>query len=658
MSSNAHLKYRPDIDGLRTIAVSAVVLYHAFPTFLTGGYVGVDLFFVISGYLISSLILKELHGFPSGNEQYSFVRFYARRTRRIFPALAVVLLATLITGWFVLLADEYKELGQETIAGAAFIENLFLWREAGYFDSAADLKPLLHLWSLGVEEQFYLGWPVLLFVAHRLRWKISLTIVAVAIASFILNIVSVHQDPTAAFYSPLTRIWQFMGGATMALLQLRRSMGVTRWDHWLAWTNSNANLSSFLGLALIIAACVFFDKSISFPGWWALLPTLGAYLLISAGPHAWLNQRLLSSKLFVSLGLISYPIYLWHWPILFYVRTLFGENAPAATKLAAIALTLLFSYLTYFLIEKRVRFRKHKAITPALISSLVLISAVAFNIFDRDGLQFRLKGSELQRVKFNATLSYQDRCRKDFPFAASSFCLRGSEETEPSIALIGDSHAQSLYQGLVALYAGRGENLVNFGAGGGIPLYGVERVAGEGISNYGAIFEPAFDYVLKSPYIKTVILMNKAISPDRTVEPLNYRYAKDENDPIAIYGAALSDTAKRVLAAHKELVIVIDNPLMDFDPATCVPRPSSVTAVRQPCAIPRAKYEAEAGPYRKKVEEVARRYPSVKIWDMAKLLCDEQFCWAMKDGKMLYNRDGTHLSVLGSRWLAEHFSPE
>lgn len=661
----AHLKYRPDIDGLRTIAVFSVVIFHAFPSFLEGGFIGVDVFFVISGYLISSLIFKDLHHQTPGEERFNFRRFYARRIRRIFPALVLILLFSLVAGWFVLLADEYKELGKEAIAGAAFLENISLWKEAGYFDTSAELKPMLHLWSLGVEEQFYLGWPILLVIVLRRRVDASIAIAVLALLSFAVNIFSVHADATAAFYSPISRVWQFMAGAALASMQsmptvaLARGLSRLRTFCFLSFSNiALSNFRSALGIALILIAGLCLNKSVVFPGWWALLPTIGAYLVISAGPHAWLNRHVLGSRPFVFVGLISYPLYLWHWPLLYFVRILHGDASSPIWRIAAILFALALSYLTYELVERRLRFREHWTVTFALTLSLALIAAISHNIFDRDGLQFRLKGSELQRVKFNITLSYQEQCRSDFPFAASSFCLRGSEDTEPTVALIGDSHAQSLYQGLGSMYESQGENLVNFGAGGGIPLYGVERINNGDISGYGNIFGPAFDYALSNPHIHTIILMNKSVSADRKMDSLRYDLSPETIDPLDVYGKALANTLEKLLAAHKQVIFVIDNPLMDFDPAACVPRPSGLGDVKQPCAIPRNRYEQEAGPYRRKIQAVLSNYPKVRVWDLAKHLCDDEYCWAMKDGQMLYNRDGTHLSVMGSRWLAERFSPE
>src|SRR5262249_11722104 len=206
-----HPAYRPDIDGLRAVAVLSVVGFHAVPSAVPGGFTGVDIFFVISGFLISSIIFGGLQ-----NNAFDFLMFYVRRMKRIFPALIVVLLASFTLGWFYLFTDEYKQLGKHIAGGAGFISNFMLLNEAGYFDQAAETKPLLHLWSLGIEEQFYLAWPILLWTVWRLRLNVLAFIIAVALISFAFNIAASASEPAAAFYSPHTRFWELLAGSLLA----------------------------------------------------------------------------------------------------------------------------------------------------------------------------------------------------------------------------------------------------------------------------------------------------------------------------------------------------------------------------------------------------------------------------------------------------------
>src|SRR5437870_5550894 len=244
-------KYRPDIDGLRALAVLSVVAFHAFPTSLPGGFLGVDVFFVISGYLISTIILENLD-----KGAFSLAEFYGRRVRRIFPALLVVLLASYVFGWLALLADEYAQLGKHIAAGAGFVSNLVLWNEVGYFDRSADTKPLLHLWSLGIEEQFYLAWPLLLWFSWKRRF-VAPVVLALAALSFIATALWSNVDAVATFYSPLTRFWELLGGSMLAWLALRRAkvpfttgsgpVGATQMVH----ADMRANALSVGGLAML-----------------------------------------------------------------------------------------------------------------------------------------------------------------------------------------------------------------------------------------------------------------------------------------------------------------------------------------------------------------------------------------------------------------------
>ncbi len=268
------LSWRPDIDGLRAVAVTAVVIFHAFPHRLPGGFAGVDVFFVISGFLISSLIYA---GLEKG--RWSFAEFYERRIRRLFPALILVLSACLAFGLYALHENELKPLGKHTAGGAAFVANFVLWSEAGYFDTAAAEKPLLHLWSLGIEEQFYLVWPLLLWMAWRLRPRPSTLIAllaALATLSFGLDLWRIEHDRVGTFYSPFTRFWELLAGGALA--------GFARWVAHPKSRTAPHTAAGFAGAALLVGSFALLDPAQAFPGALALAPVLGAALLIAAGP--------------------------------------------------------------------------------------------------------------------------------------------------------------------------------------------------------------------------------------------------------------------------------------------------------------------------------------------------------------------------------------
>lgn len=344
-SSGAHATaavQRADIDGLRAVAVAFVLVYHAFPTLLGGGFIGVDVFFVISGYLITGIILRELHA-----GRFSLTEFYVRRVRRIFPALATVMLVALGAGWLLLLPDEFDKLAGQVLAGAGFVSNIAFWRQSGYFDEDAIVKPMLHLWSLGVEEQFYIVWPLLLMaLMHRRRWEMTVVLALLA-ASFLSNILLTGWNATAAFYLPVPRFWELMTGAALACeAQADPARQVP--ERLRVW-------GSTLGMAMIGVAALAIGPSSAFPGYWAAVPVGGAALILRAGPEGLVNRHLLSTSGMRYLGRISYPLYLWHWPILSMAAIWRDGPLDGAAAAGALALSLVLAALTYRLIEKPVR---------------------------------------------------------------------------------------------------------------------------------------------------------------------------------------------------------------------------------------------------------------------------------------------------------------
>lgn len=442
--------YRPDIDGLRGVAVTAVVLFHAFPLVAPGGFVGVDVFFVISGFLITQIIVAGLR-----DGTFSFSGFYARRIRRIFPALTLVLAVAFVGGWMLLAADGMQQLGRHIGAGVLFVSNLALWRESGYFDSAADTKPLLHLWSLGIEEQFYLAWPLLLVAAWRRRASLIWLTVVLAGASFLLNIYLTRVDLLGPFYSPLTRVWELLIGAWLALA-LERSMPAPP---------RSANLWSAGGLALIVTAVVALDRTSHFPRWLALLPTVGAALMVSAGPAAWLSRHLLSWRPLVFMGLISYPLYLWHWPLLSFARIAMGDTPPVAVRTALVLASVGLAWLTFVWLERPVRSGwARRGAVPVLVSSMVLLLVACMVAERTNGLPERAvnRGSRAAFLQYYDRMHHQglaDSYRAECDFMdwqtsatkgalAESCTAAGARETW---LLWGDSYAQALSPGLRAI---------------------------------------------------------------------------------------------------------------------------------------------------------------------------------------------------------------
>ena len=369
-----NLPYRPDIDGLRAVAVGVVVAYHAFPKFLTGGFIGVDVFFVISGYLITQLILT---GLQAGT--FSLSEFYRRRVRRIVPALLVVMSACFLLGWLLLLPSELRSLGKSMSWSAPFLANLYFARNGGYFDKAADLNPLLHLWSLGVEEQFYLAWPVLLMLAVRRR--LTLVVLAGVMATSLgISIWGAWYEPRPSFYLPAPRMWELALGGILAVWQLRElraSAFSVRASPSRFW--SGAHLCSLAGLSLIVASAVFMTAHLTIPGMWSAIPTTGAALLIGAGPFTPVSLLLLGNRPMIFVGRLSYSLYLWHWPLFSYARIILGRAPAPAMATSLILVALVGAYATYRLVELPIRYssfgRRTVAGLLAALGSVALVGA-------------------------------------------------------------------------------------------------------------------------------------------------------------------------------------------------------------------------------------------------------------------------------------------
>ena len=458
------MTYRPDIDGLRAVAVLAVIAFHAFPERVRGGFVGVDVFFVISGFLISGIIFQALE-----RGDFSFRDFYARRIRRIFPALVIVLISVYAAGWFLLFADRFAELGKHTAGGAGFVANLVLWRDSGYFDSASDEKPLLHLWSLGVEEQFYMVWPLLAWLAWKRRIDLLVVTLAVWLGSMYFNLDRIRRDLIGTFYAPHTRFWELMTGAAIAYVAaVPPRWPLTRWlvDRYRALLQSpQARAIASAGGAILIAVSVFgIDQSRHFPGRWAVLPVAGAALIIAAGPDASIN-RLLSSRIAVFIGLISYPLYLWHWPLLSLLRLETGGTPATHVRLLAIAASFLLSWLTYRVVERPIRFGPKRAwIVAGLCVMLAAIGGAGYYTYQRDGLWER-PVNRGDKAAFAAYYSQMRRQGITGPYRLECDFMElvtdavkdriASECTVPgqngTWFLWGDSYAQALSPGITTL---------------------------------------------------------------------------------------------------------------------------------------------------------------------------------------------------------------
>lgn len=414
---------------------------------------------MITGILIAGL----------ENNNFSIADFYVRRVRRIVPALALILVACLAIGWVVLLADEYKKLSQDVLAAAAFVSNFKLWHEAGYFDRAAQLKPLLHLWSLGIEEQFYIVWPALLWCAWRLR-IVPFCIAGIIGASFLVSIVNSTAHPVAAFYSPISRFWELMLGCALAYLVSREFVPFK--NRRLA-----ADAAAIVGMTLIVVAILLTNEKSAFPGWWAVLPTMGACLILLS-PNSLLSRKALANPTMVGIGLISYPLYLWHWPLLSFVHIALG-TASEVTRTAIVALSVLLAWTTYKLVEAPIRFGTSPRSAAYASCGLLLASAVVgCAIYLLDGAIFRFPPQVQAFANYQYDFKSDAQARKcwvpaDAPpdgFAPSCF---SASDAEFDILVWGDSFAARLYPGLVRTFGDRGAIISQLTRDGCPPVLGM-----------------------------------------------------------------------------------------------------------------------------------------------------------------------------------------
>lgn len=662
--------YRPDIDGLRAVSVAAVIVYHAFPKVLPGGFVGVDVFFVISGFLISSLLFNEM-----STDTFSLTAFYGRRARRILPALLLVVAAVFSVGTIVMFSDERAMLGRHIMASATFVSNFNLWAESGYFDEAAEFKPLMHLWSLAIEEQFYLFWPLVLLTLHRGFNQRLAVLIGLTTCSFAACLVVVRFDPVAAFFNPLTRFWELMLGATVAYLrhacltannlsgleipQLERRLrnAIYRLAEVLH-EKLGYDRITLIGLALIGGGFLLLSKHSSHPGLLTLLPTLGATIIVASGDAKSATNRALSAPAMVAVGLISYPLYLWHWPML--SLSLLTTNAPLSItwRLAVILLTIAFATGTYFLLEKPLRsgrWLNEKAIALGLMLPVFFIAGESIRRSSNEA-------ASSQPIISDWSRRWRDGGCTPTEISISKDC-RASGKGVNTVAIIGDSYAQAMYVALAEL-SDTSTGIIRFGAA--IPFLDIAfKLEAKSPPWSADQTNKILRYVSEQKSIKTVILAFRGVIAyegtdyDASNSRLYHgrRLGLDmlfQNENDVAFRQGMLTTLKALESAGKDVVFILDNPELSFNPKQCAPARPHVSwgyAGRTPCAEPRNLFENRSRSYRSAVREIVAQVPSVRVFDLALPLCDQLWCWAVRDGKILY-QDFNHLSDDGLRLVA------
>jgi len=434
------LPYRPEIDGLRGVAVLAVISFHA-GLGCRGGYVGVDVFFVISGFLITSLIWK---GLEDGS--FKFVHFWERRARRIIPAMVLITIVTLVAGWFVLLPADLKNLGQASAAQAVFGANIHYWRDTGYFSGTPELKPLIHVWSLAIEEQFYLIIPILLWASFRTlmrrsRKAIPLILGVGFIFSFALNLELIKSDPETTFYFHRTRAWELLLGSLIAFFPAPRSSTIAR--------RTQRELLALSGLALILVPVFIYTRQTQFPGLAALPPCLGAAIIILAnGSNRTLVGSLLSARPLVFIGLSSYSLYLWHWPLLAFSNYLALVPPSLGIRFAIVAAGCLLGVVSWKYVETPFRRRRvgrsRKSMFAFTAAGLAIIFACGLLLVIKQGFPQRYSAWELAYAKAVFDKSFINELTSKDVHAERLVLIGDADSTlRPTVLVWGDSYAMA-----------------------------------------------------------------------------------------------------------------------------------------------------------------------------------------------------------------------
>jgi peptidoglycan/LPS O-acetylase OafA/YrhL len=659
MSSDAQNFYRSDIDGLRAIAIISVVAYHVRIPGVTGGFVGVDVFFVLSGFLITSLLVAEIRR----NGALSLSGFYARRVRRLFPALIVVVMATCLIGAFALLPvfGQQQELARSAIATALYVSNFYFWKNSpGYFDQSADLMPLLHTWSLAVEEQFYLAWPLMIVVvmvaARRWNWRFERTLLiltaAILVASLGWCIWRTQDDPTAAFYLLPSRAWQLATGAALAL-----------WLPTLARERPVAGtLCSVAGVLAIGAAAVTLHEDMPVPGYLATLPVFGTALVVAGGHLAQGNpvQSVLSSRPMVLIGLLSYSWYLWHWPLLALSRAYVLEEHNPARDLAVVLVSLLLAYASYRLVENPIRYgrpgpfrRNGTTLVTGLAVSLALClpAAALLARANREAEQPRfaaLGSAKEDRPSLRAI------CHQEAPFESltpASKCISGDPGRTPRLLLWGDSHADHLsplMQAFAAWSPGTPTLARSFPRCPPFATYEKrdprEQAACDAFN--AAVFAEA--RTLRARGLEGVILSGHWLRVFGAPRVFQVRGERSEESPALRrpeLASSLADTVERLSGLGLRVLIVAPLPEMPYDVPACLARRRV-----DECNVSRALFEAQRREVMSLLAGIQERNPDVRILDLIDSVCDASTCFAERNGTILYV-DDDHLTATASRGL-------
>ena len=649
-----YIPYREDIDALRGLAVLLVVVYHAFPELIPGGFIGVDVFFVISGYLITSIIF-----FSIKNNNFSLKEFYARRIRRLFPALITVLLVVLGFGWLVLFPEEYEQLGRHVTRSVIFLLNFRLINEINYFDVESHYKPLLNLWTLSIEEQYYLFWPLIILFFFKIKKTPSYFLVLAFIISLSINVFFAKDYPQKVYYHTLTRFWQLAAGSLLAL-----------WlTNYKVLQNTNNSIKIFVGgsgLILIIFGALWIDGQMVYPGLLAIVPVLGAGLVIIS------NIKLKQYFGFAKLGLISYPLYLWHWVIISFLYIYLGRKPEAFVLVLAVLLSLTFAHLTHKYIEQ---FRYQKSSTPYLILLLIIVGLFGFYIKEKKGLTDRsnmqnyvkkLQDLKREPAKDETCVNYLRRLldsEQTFDYCRADLDIKN--KAKKLIAVIGDSHAHTLFSGISKVARSKGYEVILLANSSCPTLKGFEWGNNNlEIDNCKKKIEEILTIILKEPRIEKIIMATRGpvyihgeIKGNFTEENITKSLSLVKNQKLTyenyFYGFKNTMQVLENIPNIKKVFYKLENPEFDFLPKETISRPYDFFGISiNRDTISRKLYLQRMSLYRENIFKLS--FSKLLVLDPIEALCDDNICYSKVEGQFLYT-DDDHFSEFGSIYIANYF---
>jgi peptidoglycan/LPS O-acetylase OafA/YrhL len=662
-SGHAAGAYRPDIDGLRAIAILSVVLFHAGVPLFPGGFTGVDIFFVISGYLIGGRIFADIR-----RASFSFLDFYRLRAKRILPALYVVLVCTLVAGYSLLSPSEANELGRSAVAAVLSVSNVAFWHFTNYFARASNFNPLLMTWSLGVEEQFYIVVPVLMVCLTRKRRNWLLPVICLlCVGSFLFAWYEAYKSPMTSFYMLPARGWELGVGVSLAIVELNLNNEVLPQPRW----------AQVAGWILMLVPVFLLKAGTPFPGP-AAIPTVVGTALVVSTPVAWMNRRVLSWRPIAFVGKISYSWYLWHWPLLAYLRIASPDRAPTLAIILAVSLSFGLAILSYFSVEQPFR-RSTREAAPLLVRyGLVSLSVLTIcAVFWLSG-GFPARYPKLAAIERSAEKIVLDPCLVKHQLPKETPPCYYRSDPRSTIALWGDSHSTALAPGLRAIAKAKGYGFAQFGKGSCVPLIGAANtVHGYPLaaSECSLFNRRVLEIIRANRLIQIVILTGEWPDALPNEKSFDSRLVSDSprtgvghTDPRSecrLFIESLSSEIRSLQSAGKKVIVVADVPGFDFDPL-------SKAKVRYiPARLTLAKWigsrdEGDPGfaspaeavlnaQANSLLKEVVEQSPGVMFQDLTSNLClSEDRCF-YRDGDRPFYADAHHLTASGADFAVKGF---